>query len=105
MSGPVGYVLPDYVSVNLIEEEAPEIIALVLAKAIGVEAGLWSRRDAERFAALADAPRCLRVLIEINEQYLSEGLAVAHDIRAIRLRADIRAPRLLHGYEATKWPL
>jgi len=98
-------VLPDYVSVNLIEEEAPEIIALVLAKGIGVEAGLWSRRDAERFAALADAPRCLRVLIEINEQDLSDGLAVAHDIMAILDRADIRAPRLLHSYEATKWPL
>src|SRR5882672_10441738 len=45
-------VLPDYVSVNLIEEDAPEIIALALEKGIGIEAGLWSTDDAERFVAL-----------------------------------------------------
>ena len=34
--------LPDYVSVNLIEEDAAEIIDLALQKGIGVEAGLSS---------------------------------------------------------------
>src|SRR5438046_2350722 len=40
-------VLPDYVSINLIEEDAAEIIDVVLGKGVGVEAGLWSPRDAE----------------------------------------------------------
>jgi hypothetical protein len=30
-------------------------------------------RDAERFVALQDAPRCLRTLLEINEQAIGEA--------------------------------
>ena len=44
-------VLPDYVSINLIEEDSAEVIDLVLSKGIGVEAGLWSAADAEKFLA------------------------------------------------------
>jgi uncharacterized protein (DUF849 family) len=98
-------VLPDYVSVNLIEEDAPEIIALALQKGIGVEAGLWSIRDAERFVALPDAPRCLRTLLEINEQDVAEAVAVAQGILGILQGAGLRLPCMLHGFEATKWPL
>lgn len=98
-------VLPDYVSVNLIEEDAPEIIALALDKGIGIEAGLWSLGDAERFVALPDAPRCLRTLIEINEQDVAEATAVAHGILGILHRAGPGLPAMLHGFEATKWPL
>lgn len=97
--------LPDYVSVNLIEEDAPEIIALVLGKGIGVEAGLWSAADAERFVALPDARRCLRVLVEINEQDAEEGLRVAAGITGILDRAGLKLPILLHGSDATVWPL
>jgi uncharacterized protein (DUF849 family) len=98
-------VLPDYVSVNLIEEDAPEVIALALKKGIGVEAGLWSVRDAERFVALPDARRCLRSLLEINEQDVAEAQAVAQGILGILRGAGLRLPCMLHGFEATKWPL
>ena len=47
--------LPDYVSVNLIEEDAPEVIALMAEMGVRVEAGLWSPADAARFVALPDA--------------------------------------------------
>ena len=96
-------VLPDYVSVNLIEEDAPEVIALALGKGIGVEVGLWSVADAERFVALADAPRCLRTLLEINEQDVAEAIAATEGIRAVLARAGLGLPSMLHGYEATKW--
>jgi uncharacterized protein (DUF849 family) len=96
-------VLPDYVSINLIEEDAAEIIALVLEKGIGVEAGLWSASDAERFVADPNARNCLRVMIEINEQDFADGAEVAGRIMAILDRADIRLPRLLHGLENTMW--
>jgi uncharacterized protein (DUF849 family) len=96
-------VLPDYVSINLIEEDATEIIDLVLGKGIGVEAGLWSAADAERFVADRNAGNCLRVMIEINEQELAAGLEVARQITEILDRAEIRLPRLLHGFESTKW--
>lgn len=97
-------VLPDYVSVNLIEEDATEVIDLVLDKGIGVEAGLWSAADAERFVSVANARNCLRVLIEINEKEFLEGAQAARQIMGILDRADIRLPRLLHGLENTMWP-
>ncbi|MBI5318850.1 3-keto-5-aminohexanoate cleavage protein [Bradyrhizobium sp.] len=95
--------LPDYVSINLIEEDSTEVIELALAKGIGVEAGIWSPADAEKFVADRNAGRCLRVLIEINEQDLAVGMEACRGITAILDRAGIRLPRLLHGLDATMW--
>jgi uncharacterized protein (DUF849 family) len=97
-------VKPDYVSVNLIEEDAGEVIDLVLEKGIGVEAGLWSAADAEKFVVHPHARNCLRVLIEINEQEFSAGAEAVRQIVEILDRADIRMPRLLHGAGHTTWP-
>ena len=97
-------VLPDYVSINLIEEDATEVIDLVLEKGIGVEAGLWSAADAEKFVANPSAGNCLRVLIEINEKEFSVGAGAVRQIMEILDRAGIRLPRLLHGLENTMWP-
>ncbi|MDR6632488.1 uncharacterized protein (DUF849 family) [Phyllobacterium sp. 1468] len=98
-------VLPDYVSINLIEEDAAEMISLVLGKGMGIEAGLWSVKDAERFIELPDAAKCLRVLIEINEQDADEGLSAATGIISVLQRADFTLPILLHGDEASVWPM
>jgi uncharacterized protein (DUF849 family) len=97
--------LPDYVSVNLAEDDAPQVIALALQKGIGVEAGLASVADARRFLALETAHRCLRVLIEIGEQDQHEGYTVAKAIIDVLGAAGVALPQLLHGYENTKWPL
>ena len=98
-------VLPDYVSINLIEEDAPQMIRLALSRGIGVEAGLWSADDAERFVALPQARQALRILIEINEQDEAEGLEAAATIRKVLARASLDVPVLQHGLDATKWPL
>ena len=98
-------VLPDYVSVTLSEDDAPDIIAIAFDMRIGVEAGLASARDAERLEAHACAPRCLRALIEINEQDIAAGLRTAHEVIAALQRSGLRLPQLLHGFDATKWPL
>ena len=97
--------LPDYVSINLIEEDAEDMIALVLGRGIGVEAGLWSVSDAQRFVGLGDAARCLRVLIEINEQDIDEGLHAAAGIQAVLRQAGSTLPILMHGDEASVWPI
>ena len=97
--------LPDYVSVNLVEEDAPDVIALMSAMGVRVEAGLWSPADAARFVALDDASACLRVLIEINEQNLADALKALEGVIAILDASGSRLPRLLHGYDATMWPL
>ena len=97
--------LPDYVSVNLVEDDAAEVIAFAVERGIGVEAGLRSVRDVERFLALPHAPRCLRALIEIFEQDEAEALTVARAVLARLEEARSPLPRLLHGSEATMWSL
>ena len=96
---------PDYVSVNLVEEDAPDVIAMMVGMGVGVEAGLWSVADAQRFVALRVSAGCLRVLIEIIEQEVDGGLAAAAAIIEVLDRAGSALPRLLHGYERTTWPL
>lgn len=96
-------ILPDYVSINLIEEDSAEVIDLAQSKGIGVEAGIWSPADAAKFIAHPAARRCLRVLIEINEQDLSAGMAACRGIMALLDRAGVGLPRLLHGLDATVW--
>jgi uncharacterized protein (DUF849 family) len=95
--------LPDYVSINLIEEDSAEVIDLALSKGIGVEAGIWSAADAEKFVIHPAARRCLRVLVEINEQNLATAMGAYRDVTAILDRAGIFLPRLLHGLDATMW--
>ena len=98
-------VLPDYVSVNLSEADAPEVIRLMLKRGIGIEAGLATVADAERYVALPEAAACLRILIEIEEQKSAAAIDVAHDVIAVLDRAGSRLPRQLHGYDACKWAL
>ena len=98
-------VLPDYVSVNLSEDDAPEVIRLMLKRGIGIEAGLATVADAKRLVALPEAPSCLRVLIEIEERERAAAIRMAHDVIAVLDSAGIRIPRQLHGYDEFKWLL
>ena len=99
-------VLPDYVSVNLSEEDAPDIIALMIEMGIGVEAGLATAADARRFIHLATGKECLRVLVEIDfEKDVAGALNLADEIIHILSEARIDLPILLHGFDATVWPL
>ncbi len=98
-------VLPDYVSVNLSEADAPEVIRLMLQRGIGIEAGLATVADADRFVSLPESNSCLRVLIEIEAQERAGAIHAAHDVVAVLDRAGSRLPRQLHGYDACKWAL
>lgn len=99
-------VLPDYVSVNLGEADAPEIITLMLAKGIGVEAGLATVADARRFVRLPTMTDCLRVLVEIDfERDVRGALHLADEIIAVLKQHDVARPLLLHGFDQTVWPL
>ncbi|TPM34439.1 3-keto-5-aminohexanoate cleavage protein [Mesorhizobium sp. B2-3-5] len=96
--------LPDYASVNLSEADAPAVMELLRQRGVGIEAGLATTIDAERFVALAGHSRVLRILIEIDMQDLAAALAEAHAIAAVLERAEVRRPILLHGADATVWP-
>lgn len=99
-------VLPDYVSVNLSEADAPEIITLMMEKGIGVEAGLATAADARRFVRLSTAKEALRILVEIDFEKDVEGaLRLADVIMFILEESSVDLPILLHGYDETMWPL
>ncbi|TPK89387.1 3-keto-5-aminohexanoate cleavage protein [Mesorhizobium sp. B2-4-17] len=96
--------LPDYASVNLSEADAPAVMELLRQRGVGIEAGLATTADAERFVALAGHDRVLRILIEIDMQDLAAALDEAQGIAAVLERAEVRRPILLHGVDITVWP-
>jgi uncharacterized protein (DUF849 family) len=95
--------LPDHASVNLAEPGAPAVIERLRRRGIGIEAGLASVADAGRLVRLGLAPLAMRILIEIGEQDLGEAMAVADGI--LEVVAGVEKPILLHGLDATVWPL
>jgi uncharacterized protein (DUF849 family) len=95
---------PDYASVNLGEADAPEVIDLLVAGGVGIEAGLWNTQDAERFVAEIDFERCLRVLVEMTSSDGEEALREAHQVLSILDRAKCALPILLHGEAGSVWP-
>ncbi len=96
--------LPDYASVNLSERDAPAIIETLHRIGVGVEAGLATVADAERFVLLPDPHRVVRILVEIEEQNLALAFELADGIAATLATAGLRSPLLLHGFDNTVWP-
>lgn len=97
-------VLPDYVSVNLGEDDAPDVMAMMADRGIGIEAGLACTADATRYAALTRQPQALRILIEMEDMDAQAALKEADAIHAILTGAGIDAPILLHGGGESAWP-
>lgn len=98
-------VRPDFASVNLPEPGALAVARALLAGGVALEAGLASAADAELLVASGLAHRCLRVLIEPVERDLAAARAtVAAIVRALD-GGHVEPARLLHGEDATAWPL
>jgi len=98
-------VLPDYASVNLSEDDAPAVMALLRDKGVGIEVGLASVADAERYIGLEAHERVLRILIELdNEQDLRGAFDVAEGIVGTLQRGNVQRSVLMHGFDATVWP-
>ena len=97
--------LPDHASVNLSEPGAPAVVERLHRRGIGIEAGLATVADAERLARLGLAALSLRLLIEIGEQEVAEAVVAAESILAALGVAGIRGSILLHGFDASVWPL
>jgi uncharacterized protein (DUF849 family) len=68
---------------------------------VGVEAGVWSVRDAE---ALGGVP-ALRLLIEVLDTPAAGAVAAADRILRRLDALGVAGPRLLHGEQEACWPL
>ena len=98
-------VLPDFASVNFNEDGGVVLAELLLAKGMGVEAGVGSVLAAEKFVESKLAARCRWVLLEPEEQDLEEALVVVGKMEAILQRAKITLPMILHGFNRTAWEM
>lgn len=99
-------VLPDSAGVNFGEPGAVELAKTLLARGIGVEAGLFTAEDARLMVASSVAQDCNHLQIEpILTQNVTEALAIAQSIEQVLDDAKVTPPRLLHGKDATAWPM
>jgi uncharacterized protein (DUF849 family) len=97
--------LPDFVSINFDESGAAELGSFCLERGIGLEAGVADRFAAEQLVRSGLADRCLRIMFEPREQSVAEAMQSVAEAEAVLDTGGVRAPRLLHGLNATAWPL
>ncbi len=97
--------LPDFVSINFDEAGAAELGRQCLRRDMGLEAGVADRFAAEQLVKSGLADRCLRIMFEPREQTEAEAMRAVEEAEKVLDRARLRTPRLLHGVNATAWPL
>jgi len=97
--------LPDFTTVNFREAGAIALARHCLDRGLGVEVGVTEMAGAQAFIDSGLAPRCLRILMEPMDQDLAAARASTAAIVAALDRARITLPRMLHGLNATAWPI
>ncbi|MFD6099169.1 3-keto-5-aminohexanoate cleavage protein [Nocardiopsis flavescens] len=95
--------LPDSVTVNLHEAGSVDLVHLLDDRRVAVEAGVWTV-DAARILVAARVP-AEAVLVEPTQVAVEDARRNAGAVLSLLDRAGVRAPRLLHGSDATAWPM
>jgi uncharacterized protein (DUF849 family) len=96
---------PPYVSINFSEEGARDLARWVVSQGIGFEAGMGTEEAAKNFTRAGLANQCIRAMFEPEHDNLDEALAVVEKMDAMLTRLYIESPRMLHGHNATVWPM
>ena len=97
--------IPDFVSVNMIEENALDISKILIDRGICVEAGLNEKKAAEIFVKSKIKEGVCRVLIEPEEENLAGAIKTIGEIENILDSNDINIKRLLHGFNSVSWDI
>jgi uncharacterized protein (DUF849 family) len=95
--------VPDLVTANQGEDGIAELCELLIARGVGIEAGLLSPRDAHSFVRSGLAPRCVRVLVEPLDADPADALAAAEEIETIVARAGVTLEQVHHGDGVATW--
>jgi len=96
-------VLPDLVTANQGEAGIVELCELLLARGIGIEAGLLSADDARRFVKSGLTDRCVRVLVEPLDAGPDDAVAHAGVMEEILANAGVEGEQVHHGEGVASW--
>jgi uncharacterized protein (DUF849 family) len=95
--------LPDLVTANQGEPGIIELAEHLLARGVGIEAGLLTPDDARAFVRSPIAARCRRVLVEPLDLDPDLALRHAEEMEGIVVAAGIALEQVHHGYEGGCW--
>lgn len=95
--------LPDSVTVNLHEAGSVDLARLLDDRRIGVEAGVWTVDSAR--ILIATKLNVSAVQVEPTQVTVEDAQRNADAICSLLDRAKVDRPRLLHGADATAWPM
>ena len=95
--------LPDLVTANQGEEGILEICELLVARGIGIEAGLLSLEDTRAFVASGIAPRCVRAMVEPLDPDPLEAVPHAEAIERTLAEGGVRLEQVHHGDGIASW--
>jgi uncharacterized protein (DUF849 family) len=97
--------IPDFISVNIIEDDAFEISELLISKGVKIEAGLNEKKAAEKLVESGLHKNCFRILIEPEPEKLKEAIDCVNEIEEVLDKNGIEVPRLLHGFNSVAWDI
>ncbi|MBV8528363.1 MAG: 3-keto-5-aminohexanoate cleavage protein [Candidatus Dormibacteraeota bacterium] len=96
--------VPDFASVNLSEDGYLDVVDLLNARGVGVEAGVWTEDDAREFVKRGLDAACDRLLVEVEAADGAEtAVALASRIDLILDDGLVETPRLHHGSGRATW--
>ena len=96
-------VLPELVTANQGEAGIGELCEDLIARGVGIEAGLLSVADAEAFVRSGLAERCARALVEPLDADPRDAVAHAAAIEDVLARAGVALEQVHHGDGLASW--
>lgn len=94
---------PELVTANQGEPAIVELCEHLLARGVGIEAGLLSVADAEAFVESPIAARCTRVLVEPLDADPDEAVAHGAAIEEVLVNAGVALEQIHHGDLIASW--
>lgn len=95
--------LPDLVTANMGEPGILELCELLIGRGVGIEAGLLSLNDAQKFVSAGIAKQCVRVLVEPLDPNPDDAVAHAEAIEDALIQGGIRLEQVHHGDGIASW--